>query len=313
MNAAKQRLALRDAAQWHARLGAVPGCEDTRRQWLTWHQQDPLHQWAWQRLEIFQAELQGVSGPLARRALLAGESRLDRRAVLKSLLLGAGACGLAWSGYREMPVWMADLRTRTGERRNLNLDDGTLITLNTASAVDIRYDATQRLIILRAGEIWVQTGTDPRPLKVRSAQGEMRALGTRFSVRQYDAHTELNVFEHAVAVRNNPVDNELIVRAGNRLDFSEGPLSTPQSLSPERDAWRNGRLVIDDWRLDHALSELQRYRPGIIQCAPQVAGLRLSGAFPLDDTDRAMAAISQALPVRIETRTRFWVRVEPRA
>lgn len=35
MNAARQRLALRDAAQWHARLGAAPGCEDNQRQWQT--------------------------------------------------------------------------------------------------------------------------------------------------------------------------------------------------------------------------------------------------------------------------------------
>lgn len=311
MNAAGQRSALRDAAQWHARLGAAPGCENTRGQWQAWHQQDALHQWAWQRLEMFQAELQGLSGPLARQALLTGEPRLDRRTLLKGLVLGAGACGLAWSGYREAPVWMADLRTRTGERRSLNLDDGTLITLNTASAVDIRYDAGQRLIILRAGEIWVQTAKDPRPLKVRSAEGEMRALGTRFSVRQYDAHTELNVFEHAVAVRNRSSADELVVQAGNRLDFSDGPL-TPQPLGPDQEAWRNGRLVIDDWRLDHALSELQRYRPGFIQCSPEVAGLRLSGAFPLDDTDRALAAISQALPVQIQSRTRFWITVKPR-
>ncbi|MDN6858851.1 FecR domain-containing protein [Pseudomonas sp. CAN2814] len=313
MSAAKQRLALRDAAQWHARLGAAPGCAATQGQWQAWHQQDALHQWAWQRLQNFQAELAGLSGPLARHTLLAGEPRLDRRSVLKGLLLGIGSAGLAWSGYRQMPVWMADLRTRTGERRNLTLDDGTQIALNTASAVDIRYDANQRLIILRAGEIWLQTAKDPRPLKVRSAQGEMRALGTRFSVRQFDDHTQLDVFEHAVAVRNAPERAELIVQAGSRLDFGASPLPDPRPSSPQQADWRNGRLVIDDWPLQRALEELQRYRSGFIQCAPEVAGLRVSGAFPLDDSDRALAAISQALPVRIETRTRFWVRVQPRS
>lgn len=312
MNAAKQRLALRDAAHWHARLGAAPGCSKTQGQWQAWHQQDALHQWAWQRLQNFQAELQGLSGPLARHTLAAGEPRLDRRTVLKGLLLGIGSAGIAWSGYRQMPVWIADLRTRTGERRNLTLEDGTQIALNTASAVDIRYDAGQRLIILRAGEIWVQTAKDSRPLRVRSAQGEMRALGTRFSVRQYDEHTQLDVFEHAVAVRNAPLATEVIVQAGHRLDFGTGPLPQPRPTTQDQAEWRNGRLVIDDWSLEHALGELQRYRPGFIQCAPEIAGLRVSGAFPLDDTDRALAAISQALPVRIETRTRFWVRVLPR-
>ncbi|MNP56357.1 fec operon regulator FecR [compost metagenome] len=93
------------------------------------------------------------------------------------------------------------------------------------------------------------------------------------------------------------------------LRFGSGPLPPAQPLDPNRAEWVNGRLVIDNWPLGRVLDELQRYRPGFIDCAKDVAQLRVSGAFPLDDTSRALEAIAQALPVRIETRTRFWVRV----
>lgn len=311
MNATEQRLALRDAAHWHARLGAAPGCAQTQQQWQAWHQQSALHQWAWQRLENLQAELQGLPGPLARRAMGASV-QATRRTLLKGLVLGLGVSSLAWTGYRQSPIWLADQRTATGERRSLTLQDGTRLTLNTASAVDIRFDAGQRLIILRAGEILIETAKDSRPLKVRSAHGEMRALGTRFSVRQFDDHTELDVLEHAVAVRNTPNGEEVRVEAGMQLAFADGPLPAPQPADPSRSAWSQGRLVIDDWRLDRTLAELQRYRPGVITCADDIAGLRLSGTYPLDDTDRALAAIAQALPVRIETRTRYWVSIKAR-
>lgn len=311
MNRAEQRQALRDAAQWHARLGAAPQCAQTRQQWQAWHQQHEMHQWAWQRLERLQAELQGLPGPLARHTLASGVAQPTRRTLLKGLVLSLGVSGLAWSGYRQSPVWLADLRTRTGERRSLTLADGTRLTLNTASAVDIRFDSAQRLIVLQAGEILIETGQDARPFKVRSAHGEMRALGTRFNVRQYDNHTALNVLEHAVAVRNVPGAQEVRVEVGMQLDFDAGPLPSPRPAEPDLAAWSEGRLVIDNWRLDRVLAELQRYRPGFIECADQVAGLRLSGAYPLDDTDRALTAIAQALPVRIETRTRYWVRLLP--
>ncbi|MBD9413507.1 FecR domain-containing protein [Pseudomonas sp. PDM16] len=311
MSLADQRLALRDAAQWHAHLGAAPECQTTRQQWQSWHQGSDLNRWAWQRLEHLQAELQGLPGPLARRAV--GEAGLPRRTLLKGLVLGVGASGLAWSGYRHSPAWLADVRTGVGERRSLNLEDGTLLTLNTASAVDIRYTESQRLIVLRAGEILVETAKDPRPLSVRSDFGEMRALGTRFSVRQYDGHTELNVLEHAVAVRAEPMPNAVRVDAGMRLNFGSGRPFAPERADPNQAEWRNGRLVIDDWRLDRVLAELQRYRPGFIRCAEDIAHLRVSGAYPLDDTDRALAAIARALPVRIDTRTRFWVSVGRRA
>ncbi|UPU94119.1 hypothetical protein M0766_06960 [Pseudomonas putida] len=68
-----------------------------------------------------------------------------------------------------------------------------------------------------------------------------------------------------------------------------------------------GRLVFDDWRLDRALAELQRYRPGLLRCSDDIAGLRLSGVYPLDDSDSVLAAIAQALKLKVETRTRYWV------
>ncbi|MFV0453823.1 MAG: FecR domain-containing protein [Pseudomonas sp.] len=308
MNSAEQRLALRDAAQWYARLGAAPDCAETRQQWQAWYQQHSLNQWAWQRLENLQAELLGLPGPLARRAL-GSNVQTNRRTVLKGLILGIGISGLAWTGYRQAPLWLADQRTVIGERRQLTLADGSRLTLNTASAVDIRFDAQQRLIILRAGEILIETAKDSRPFKVRSAHGEMRALGTRFNVRQFDGHTELEVLEHAVAVRNAPYGAELQVDVGLCLSFDERRLDIPQPADPNLSAWSQGRLVIDDWRLDRTLAELQRYRPGVITCAKEVAGLRLSGVFPLDDTDRTLVAIAQALPVRVDSRTRYWVMV----
>ncbi|WP_442111079.1 FecR domain-containing protein [Pseudomonas sp. NUPR-001] len=310
-NPAEQRLALRDAAQWHARLGAAPDCRSTQQQWQLWHQQNALHQWAWQRLENLQAELHGLPGPLARRAM-GGSVQATRRTLLKGLVLGLGVSGLAWTGYRQTPIWLADQRTATGERRSLTLPDGTRLTLNTASAVDIRFDAEQRLIILRAGEILIETAKDSRPFKVRSAHGEMRSLGTRFNVRQYEDRTSLSVLEHAVAVRNAPGREEVRVESGMGLDFAAGALAAPHPIDTNLSAWSQGRLVIDDWRLDRTLAELQRYRPGVITCADEIAGLRLAGAYPLDDTDRALTVIAQALPVRIETRTRYWVSIKAR-
>lgn len=309
MTAVRQRQALRDAAQWCARLGADPDCQTTRQQWQAWHQHDAVNQWAWQRLEAFHAELSGVPAALAQRTLATAPLVPGRRTVLKGMLLGLGLSGLAWTGYRQTPLWLADVRTATGERRDLLLQDGTRLTLNTATAADIRYEANQRLIILRAGEIMLETGKDPRPLSVRSKHGDMRALGTRFSVRQLDELTQLDVIEQAVAVRNQAQAAPLRVEAGMSLRFGSGPLPTPQTLDPNRAEWVNGSLVIDNWPLKRVLNELQRYRPGFIECADDIAHLRLSGAYPLDDTTRALAAIAQVLPVRIETRTRYWVRV----
>jgi len=311
VNPADQRQALREAAQWHARFLAAPGCVQLQAQWQAWLEQAPVHGWAWARLQQLQAGLAGVPGPLARHTLAAGQIEAGRRTVLKSLVLGLGVAGVAFTGYRNAPIWLADVRTTTGERRNLTLQDGTRLTLNTASVVDIRYSAGQRMIVLLDGEIAVHTAADPRPLLVRTAHGDMRALGTDFTVRLHAERTELTVVEHAVAVRNAASADAVRVDAGMSLVFDNGPLPTPHPADLARTAWRDGQLVLDGWPLRRALAELQRYRPGVLSCSDDVAGLRLAGVYPLDDTDRALQAIAEALQLKLSRYTRYWVRLMP--
>lgn len=69
-------------------------------------------------------------------------------------------------------------------------------------------------------------------------------------------------------------------------------------------------LIASDWRLEDFLAELSRYRPGRLVCDEQVADLRLSGAFHLNDTDVVLENLANTLPVRLRYLTRYWVRVE---
>ncbi|MFD2644300.1 FecR domain-containing protein [Pseudomonas japonica] len=309
MTAEQQREALRMAAQWLARLAARPEDAALLAAWRQWRQADPAHQWAWQRVERMQAQLQGLPGEFACRVLEHAPASLDRRAMLKHLALLAGVGALGWNGYHQAPVWLADQRTGVGERRSVTLSDGTRLALNTASAVDIRFSAQMRLIHLRAGEILLSTGVDPRPLLVRSAEGHLRALGTRFSVRQNDASTRLEVFEQAVAVTPLQLDREQRVEAGQGMTFSARHCGPLQALEPGSGEWVNGRLLVNGWPLRRLLGELRRYRHGYLGWDDAVAELPISGAFPLDDLDMAFAAIARALPVQVRQRSRYWTRV----
>lgn len=307
MSLSDRHLALRAAAQWHAKLGESPECPFTRSQQEQWLRLDPMHQWAWARVERLQCSLQSVPAALARQTLSEDASTMGRRTLLKGLVLGLGTATVIGGGCLRSPEWFADLRTRVGERRSFTLADGTRLHLNTASAVDIRYNAENRLIVLHAGEILVETASDSRPLDVRSSHGDMRALGTRFNVRLFSDRTRLTVLEHAVAVRNQSISQATLVNAGMRLDFDHRQLPAPQPAFLSESEWSHGLLVVDGWRLDRTLSELERYRTGFIRCSDAVAGVRVSGVFPLDDIERTLLVIGQALKLEITTRTRFWI------
>ena len=61
------------------------------------------------------------------------------------------------------------------------------------------------------------------------------------------------------------------------------------------------------------LAALRVYRPGLLLWDDAIAGLRVSGVFPLDDTDRVLQALAQALPIQIRYVTRYgvWIGARP--
>lgn len=102
----------------------------------------------------------------------------------------------------------------------------------------------------------------------------------------------------------------LRVNAGEaaRLTATQVRLDGPAGEGP---GWDEGVIVASDMRLDAFVAELRRYRPGLITLSPEVSALRLSGVFPLDDTDRILQSLVQVLPVRVHVPVRYWVRIGP--
>jgi len=79
------------------------------------------------------------------------------------------------------------------------------------------------------------------------------------------------------------------------------------------DAWRHHQLVVKDQPLPAVLDQLARQFPGHMQFdRVALADLRVSAVLPLDDSDRALNLLAEALPLRIREFTP-WLKVISRA
>ena len=340
-----QARVLDEAAEWLMRLHDSGATDADRAACERWRQADPQHALAWERGERLLGKLGGLPAALAMPALDRPRShRAQRRAAvarLAALLAVAPAGWLAWQAWyaADQRGWGADLRTATGERRTEHLADGSRLLLDTASAVDIRFDGALRLLTLRQGAISIETAADTatphRPFVVDTAHGRLRALGTRFTVRRWpQAHatgtdgaqgrgapaTEVAVTQSAVAARpascaaaaSEPCAAERIVSAGQGARL-EGGRVDPWAAPPDADAWKDGMLVVDNQPLGEVVAMLARHRVGHLGVDPRVAGLRVTGTLPLADTDQALLALTAAVPVEVVWTTRWWVMLKPRA
>jgi transmembrane sensor len=298
------------AIDWMVRLRAGKPDAALQERFNTWLAMDPAHAEAWATLQerlggsfntvrALDRRVPGQAGEARQLLLQPQGSRRDALRVIAGLgLLGGGL----WLGARS-PLGdslLADLHTGRGQRQDFDLADGSRLSLNADSAVDLQFDELQRLVILRHGELVIEVAADPRrPLRVRTAQGEIRALGTRFLVAQEQDASRVVVLQHSVQARLFD-GTTLDLQAGQSALLSARQISAVAGDQRHRADWLSGRLNVLDEPLEQVVEALRPYSRGFVRIAPEVRHLRVQGVFPLDDPDRTFTALAETLPIRVD-------------
>lgn len=299
--------------RWHDQGMTATEYADFER----WRARSPAHRQAWSKAELLMGRLGDLPRDWAMPVLdrPVRHARPTRRQVvakLAALLAVAPAAWLGWQVAGEQG-WTADVRTATGEQRRITLADGSQLLLDTDTAVDIVFDSNQRALYLRKGAISIETAPDrsglQRSFAVHTALGRLRALGTRFTVRRSADTVHLAVTEGAVEVTlRGQTAAHTVVPAGQQTLLTEQGAAALEPVSAQQQAWVHGMLMADALPLADVCAALSRYRSGILQCAPEVAGLRVSGAYPLTNTDSALAMLQATYPIQARQRLRgHWV------
>ncbi|MBE3028017.1 hypothetical protein GQ37_024475 [Janthinobacterium sp. BJB1] len=311
------------AAEWLTTLMSGAATPEERQAWACWRAAHPEHERAWTHIENVSGSFHVLDAPASRKALAQRPgSPISRRASLR-LLACISTIGLTgWFGTRSglapqlARAALADFSTGVGQQRELTLPDGSRLHMNSGSAVNIRFTHKQRMLQLVQGEVFIATAGETdmpyRPFLVETADGQAQALGTRYSVRQEDGRTSVAVEQGAVRLTPRKGAGSLVVRAGQGGAMTARRTLPAHAVSPDIWAWRQGLLLADAMPLRDLLHELSRYRHGFLGCDDAVAGLRLSGVFPLADLDSVLLSLPDSLPVDVRLRTRYWVQVEAR-
>lgn len=305
------------ASRWYVLFLSGADTDDDRRAWLRWRQENPDHERAWAHLSRADERMRALAGGPAYEALSALPRKPGRRNFLGLIGAAAGTGLLVWQAdHRLWLPWSPDMATASGERRDMTLADGTRVLLNTDTAISLTLSPQARRIVLHRGELSVQTGHakgQTLPLAVETRFGLVTPLGTHFTVRQTKTDSQVGLISGQVEISLLHSPERLLLQAGQYTQFDQHHIAPPRALSQADTAWQQGELVANDMALGDFLQELARYRPGLVSCDPAIAHLRLSGLFPLDDTDKVLQAVTHLLPVQVSRHTRYWVRVSPRS
>lgn len=308
--------ALDQASDWLVRIHDGGLSEQERLTFDRWLQASEQNQQAWQKAELLMNKLGFVPSDLAMPTLNRSDD-LSRRAFIGKLALLLFLLPASWGSWHLLGQrgWLADHRTPIGERQTITLSDGSQLYLNTDTAVNVAFSSELRLVSLVRGEILINTGqkaTLSRPFRVQTQQGMLEALGTRFSVHQLEERTLLRVTEGRVSLSLNGVVQQNTVLPGEEVLFTAQGVQERRSVKVRDPAWMKGMLEADRMTLAEFAQALGRYRKGVIHYDPSIAELKVSGAYPITDTDLSLNMLTSTYPVRLQRYAGgYWVSLKP--
>jgi transmembrane sensor len=320
---------LAEAAGWLLRVQGAPQDAAARAELDGWLAQSERHAQAWamaQRVWL----LAGDVGPAtalptpqdadlpSRPQVLVSPPR-PRRAVrrpVRMLIGGAVAALAACLAVAILPTLrielQADYTTTVGESRQVTLADGSVVQLDSDSAIDVHYSAAGREVRLLAGRAFFEVRPDKQwPFSVRADAVAATVTGTAFDVDLAAEEVRVAVQEGAVRVDYPAGDRAtgVTLAPGDRLRVGRaGGATLERAAIASIASWRRGRLLIEGATVAEVVAELRRYHTGIILLADEtLARRRVTGVFDLRDPVRALRTVVAPHAGRVREITHYLV------
>jgi transmembrane sensor len=229
-----------------------------------------------------------------------------------AILFAIAVVATVWHHASQAPTYV----TQVGELRTITLKDGSIVTLNADSRMQVSLTRTLRRIDLTQGQALFRVKKDSaRPFIVQSSNTRITAVGTQFDVNRKSSGTVVTVLEGRVSIAGpspgKPVPPAvgaapLFVSAGEQAVVTRAQVLKQQTANAvSTAAWTTGLLVFDSEPLSEVARAFNRQNvKQLIVEDPQLQGLKISGVFPSTQAGRIVEFLRQRFGVHvIETDT----------
>ena len=300
------------AARWAARIDRAPLSADEERQLEQWQAGDSRRLGAFMRLRAVAhfSERARALGPGFDPDSFTERDDMASRPTSRRRMLWLGGSAIAACAVGALGLNIAlggsTYSTRLGEVRVVTLDDGSVVTLNTNSRIDVDFGADRRFVTLQEGEALFDVAKDPtRPFIVQAGATAVRAVGTSFTVKHLAASpVEVLVREGIVEVTRPSAARPVRMAANMRIVASEAGMGDqPVHMASEditRDlAWKSGRIAFEGETLEQAAAAFERYSDiRILIDDPSVGREEITGLFAANDPVSFGRAVAASLDLK---------------
>jgi transmembrane sensor len=289
-----------EAAAWATKLDAAP--DQTPPGLNEWFAQNPKHAGALLRaqatLALFDptSEIEEVPAKIGKAwtwkplAIVGGSTAALAASLAAVLLIGSPS---------------EHYETQIGEVRSVALSDGSSVSIDAKSRIDIAFDTKTRDVRMQYGKALFRVAHEAqRPFRVIVDNIVITDIGTTFQVTDDDPSAGVEVLVTQGIVRVDSPAGRVDLTAGQRARFSplaaHDPQPKPTAIAAadiERVlAWRDGRLELDGETLDSAVADINRHSRLQLRVGSTELGREsLYGSFRMDDAAGFARAAAMSL------------------
>lgn len=305
------------AADWLARRSNGSWSATDQAHLTPWLDSATAHKVAFLRLEAAWTQANrlkslGIASRPARAPRRRGRWRRlwNRHRVLSLAAAVVLVMTLGVLGYFGLPGG-SSFRTPVGAVAAVPMSDGSQVTLNTDSQIQISVTEQERRVSLGRGEAFFEVAKDPkRPFVVVAGHCRVVAVGTQFSVWREADEVRVVVTEGRVRVErdNAPAgdDPTAEIAAGSVAHAGDaGVLVEHRRLGEVEETlgWRGGFLFFHDIPLSEAIAEFNRYnRARIVIDTPGIGAIRITGSFRSTNVSGFVHLLRDGFSINVEQR-----------
>lgn len=191
--------------------------------------------------------------------------------------------------------WEADYRTGPGETREVTLADGSVVQLDSDSAIAVDLAGPRRVVRLLVGQAFFQVTPDKnKPFEVRANAVQVTVTGTAFNVELSADQVSVAVQQGSVQVDDWKAGRPLASRllSGQQLDYQNGQATQQSFALTQAAAWRQGQLIANNQPITEVLEQIRRYTPGLVVVRnPALGDQRVTGVFDIRHPEAALRAV----------------------
>ncbi|MDB5908457.1 MAG: hypothetical protein JWP34_2571 [Massilia sp.] len=294
------------AADWIARRDGDGWTQEQQAALDAWLHEDVAHRVGYLRLDSSwrRADRLGSLRVPGRRSVAERTGwRLAPWRMAAGFLLVVCA---GWYVSNEVHNLPTSYATTVGESRPVAMADGSRVLLNTDTHLRTRLAKDCRMVWLDSGEAYFEVAHDAsRPFVVEAGDSRITVLGTKFSVRRDGGRVQVVVVEGRVQVGPTAAGAVPAVVSRNDVVLAErGHVDVTRETDAGVDGqlgWRQGKLIFDQMTLAQAAQEFNRYNNRKLVVDADAAGLRIGGAFKVDNVDGFARLLNQGFGLKVAT------------